>query len=110
MSRLLLVQIATLPPNLLSKKYLMPQAPNTLVAQQLLAVVAFSLLWPRNLLLHPHAAVEAVAVISIPWLDHSCVRMLQKTQMSTKMGGALMRPQSFEHNLRKSNLPINPRR
>ena len=79
MSRLLLVQIATLPPNLLSKKYLMLQAPNTLVAQQPLAVAAFSLLCPQNLFLHPHAAVEAVAVISIPYLDHSYVRMLQKT-------------------------------
>lgn len=66
MSRLLLVQIATLPRSLLSKKYLMLQAPNTQLVQRLLAVAASSLLCPQNLSLHPHAAVEAVAVVSIP--------------------------------------------
>ena len=44
----------------------MPQAPNTLVAQQPLAVAVLSLLSLQNLFLHPHAAVEAVAVISTP--------------------------------------------
>ena len=66
MSRLLLVQTATLPQNLLSKKYLMLQAPNTQLVQRLLAVAVSSLLCPQNLSSHPHAAVEAVAVASIP--------------------------------------------